>query len=427
MVVFEAAGAVGGRTITDDVEGFRIDPATQLFGSMYSGVRRLVEELALGNSWHRSPGRDALWRGGRAHEVVYGSVMSMLTSGGLPLRTKLRLGTHYLPYLSEKAALLDLHHLYRAAAGGLDRESIAEWGEREIGRDFVDYLVYPLLTAYYGSEPDETVSAVYHLLARQGLEVSVYALSGGAGQLCEAVAARIRSGGGEVMTGATAAAVEESDTGVGVRFSGSQGDRFESFDGVVVATPAPVAKRLLGQADTELGRWLDGVRYRPAVSTALLLDQPLHARYFGLSFPRGEAGVISSLCVEENKVSGLVPANQGLLVAFASPTNAAQLWEASSREVVDVVLPEVVRTFERIESRIRRAKVYRWEHGNAIFYPGYLQHLTRFHEGGVEGGGPIVLAGDYLRFPNTEGAVTSGEAAAMRLQRRLERSGPAQR
>src|SRR5690606_21357570 len=98
VVVFEAEERLGGRARTDDLDGIRVDPGAQLYGSMYSRFLALVRDIGLGDALVRVPGRDALWRNGRAHEVVYGSVTSMVTSGGLPLRTKMHLGATYVPF-----------------------------------------------------------------------------------------------------------------------------------------------------------------------------------------------------------------------------------------------------------------------------------------------------------------------------------------
>src|SRR5688572_396128 len=128
VVVYEAEGWVGGKMRTDHLDDFLVDTNAQLFGSMYTRFLSLVEELGIRDRLVRAPGRDALWRKGRAHEVVYGSVGSMLASGGLPLTTKLKLGTHYLPFLNRNAENLSLHAPERAGAAGLDDETIAAWG-----------------------------------------------------------------------------------------------------------------------------------------------------------------------------------------------------------------------------------------------------------------------------------------------------------
>ncbi len=416
VVVFESNEYVGGRTRTDRGGGYTIDTATQLYGSMYSEVRGLAREVGLADAWYRSSGRDALWRNGRPHEVIYGSVPSMLASGGLPMRTKLKLGTTYLPYLGKMGDYLDLHELHRAVAGGMDEESIQTWGNREIGPDFVEYLVYPLLASYYGSDPAETTAALYHLLARQGMDVSVHALRGGAGQLCEAIAEQIRSGGGEVRLGTPITGLNQN--GRGLELTGR--DRLqEQFDGAIVATPAPAAQDLLSEVEPEISEWLGGVRYRPALSVAFLTDGPARANYFGLSFPRDESAVLSAICLEENKAPGLVPAGKGLMIAFPSPAAAPRLMEMEVRDIAESLLPEIGRPFPRVDQRLDRVKVYRWKNGHAIFYPGYLKHLSRYHAGDIGWRHPITIAGDYLRFPNTEGAVTSGGAAAISMLQTL--------
>ena len=66
VALFEAESWIGGRARTDRVEGFSIDAGAQLFGSMFTRFDSLVREVGLGSRLLRSPGRDALWRDGRA-------------------------------------------------------------------------------------------------------------------------------------------------------------------------------------------------------------------------------------------------------------------------------------------------------------------------------------------------------------------------
>jgi oxygen-dependent protoporphyrinogen oxidase len=416
VYVFEAEPEVGGRTRTEHVDGFRIDTATQLFGSMYTEFFHLLREVGSGDLAIRSPGRDALWRNGRAHEVVYGSVTSMLASGGLPLRTKMRLGTTYLPFLTRHAESLSMHALERAASAGLDSESIGSWGERELGRDFVEYLVYPLLASYYGVAPEETSAALYHMLARSGTNVAVYALRGGAAAFCQTLETEIRTRGGEIRLGTRVARVVTE-----MERATLSGDGWaEEFDAVVIAIPAVAAIALMEGVSADVQRWFGGVRYRSTVSLALLLDAPVGVGYFGLSFPRDESTLVSAVCVEENKAPGLVPDGRGLLVVFPTPAAGVRFMSAEPREVLDAMLPEVSRAFPHIERNVLRAKLYRWKYGWPIIYPGYLAHLRGFRNGGVEANGRIGFAGDYLYAPSVEGAVVSGTRAAEWLLARLQ-------
>jgi oxygen-dependent protoporphyrinogen oxidase len=415
VTLFEASPRVGGRTRTEEVDGCAVDTGAQLYASMYSRVFRLMEELGRRDELVRSPGLDALWRDGDAHAVSFGSVASMLTSGALGMRLKLRLGATYLPFLTRHASALRLHAPELAASAGLDAESIEAWGEREMGREFVDSLVYPQLASYYGTLPAETSEGFYHQLARHGTDVRLFAMRGGAGGLCEMLADRLRAAGGDVRLGTPVASVRPRGAGVVVSGEGWE----EEGAAAVLAVPGPAARALLARPGTPLDDWLAGVRFRPSLTVALLLDRPVGVRYFGLSFARGESKALAALCVEENKGPGLVPEGRGLVVAFVRPESVAGLIEADGRAVFDAIRPDLERAFPRLGGHVTRVRVYRWPDGSAVFYPGYLGRLGAFRKGGVEGDGPIALAGDYLVSPTIEGAVTSGTSAAERLLSRL--------
>jgi oxygen-dependent protoporphyrinogen oxidase len=90
-----------------------------------------------------------------------------------------------------------------------------------------------------------------------------------------------------------------------------------------------------------------------------------------------------------------------------------------SRPVVDAMLQDIARPFPRIGPTIRHARVYRWNVGVPVFFPGYLRHLGQFRSGNLEGDSRLAVAGEYLYSPSAEGAVYSGERAAERLLARL--------
>ena len=74
-------------------------------------------------------------------------------------------------------------------------------------------------------------------------------------------------------------------------------------------------------------------------------------------------------------------------------------------DAIEVVMPGT-------RSRVAHAKLYRHVEGYPVFYSGYLQHLKNFPPYAVP---RVMLAGDYLVSPTIEGALRSGERAALRL------------
>jgi protoporphyrinogen/coproporphyrinogen III oxidase len=409
--VYEAAPRVGGRTRTDVVDGWRIDAATQLYGSTYTAFLQLLREAGAADLCVRAPGRDALWRRGRAHEVVYGSVTSMLASGALPLTLKLRMGASYLPFLQRHADTLHLDDLGRAAAAGLDAESIGAWGAREMGPGFVDLLAAPMLATLYGALPDEVSAGFYHALARQGTSLQVLALRGGASVFCDAVAAALTDGGARVHTGRAVGSIRAPGDGVELSGDGWRA----AHDAVVVAVPPAAARDLVGETTPAAAEWLADVWTRPAVSLALMLERPVGVRWFGLSFARGEARDVGAACVGENKGAALVPEGRGLLTVFAAPEASERLLGADAETLSRALLPELRRYFPRLDGSVTGARAFGWREGWTPFAPGHLERIRRFGRGEPEGGGRVVLAGDYLVAPTVEGAVVSGLRAAERV------------
>jgi oxygen-dependent protoporphyrinogen oxidase len=411
VTVFDAAPSVGGRTRTDSVDGWRIDPAVQLYSSSYDRFFGLLRAAGAESLAERSPGRDALWRKGRAHEVVYGSPASMLASGALPLPLKLRMGAQYLPFLQRHGGELALGALERAAFAGLDAESIAAWGRRELGRDFVDLLAAPLLATLYGARPDEVSAGFYHALAHQGLSLQVRALRGGADGFCRAAAERLREAGAAIHLSTAVSEVDTADGAVQVSGEGWS----ERFGAAVVALSAPEAHRVAKFLTPDAAKTLPGVSVRPAASLALLLDRPAGVRWFGLSFAPGEARNVAAVCVQENKVGGLVPPGKGLLVVFALPHAAERLLGATADDALALLLPDVVRVLPGVDRAVLQTRLYTWRDGWTVFGPGALGRLPALRSLAFDSAPNAVLAGDWMYSPTVEGAVTSGLAAADRL------------
>lgn len=421
VTVLEAAPRVGGRSWTDAVDGCRIDAGVQLFGSAYTRFLQVLRDAGRGGLAVRSPGRDALWRKGGVHEVVYGSPTSMLASGALPFTLKLKLGAHYLPYLHRHAAALRMDALHQAAAAGLDRETAAAWGIREMGDAFVDLLADPLLTTLYGMHANDASAGFYHALARQGMSLEVLALRGGADGFCRVVAGAIEKMGGAVHTSAAVRSLSPDSNGVDLAGDGWT----ERFDAAVVAVPAPVAQGLVQAAMPRAAEWLAGVQVRPTVTVGLAMDRPAGVRWFGLSFARGESRALAAVCAQETKGAELVPQGRGALLAIPLPEIGPRLMDTAEDRVLDAILPDLRKPFPRIESSIRAVRLYRWEHGWTVMRPGSLRHLAHIHApgGALETDPRLALAGDHLVAPSVEGAVTSGLRAAERILATLRAAG----
>jgi protoporphyrinogen/coproporphyrinogen III oxidase len=406
VTLYEGAGQIGGRARSEMLDACIVDTGAQLFGSGFSALFRLAREVGADSLLVRSPGRDALYRDGRKHPITYGSIASMITSGALPARLKMNLGARYVPFLLRNARQLDASDPVAAGGDELDGSSVAEWGTHELGADFVELLAYPLLGAYYGSTPERTSAALYHALARAGVEVSVHAVTGGTGALMRAIADAATAKGAEIVTGSKVMHVTADDGPVRVELAN---DTFE-YDGAVIAIPAPQVPSLIDLHEP-VREWIGRVEHAPSAVLAVVLKRPIDADFFGLSLLRAEAGVsdLVAVCVEARKTPGLVPDDRGLLVCLGAPDANASL-VADPEKGVHRMIAALEQIFPGVRQQIDRVKLYRHAYGYPVFYPGYLKHLRRFPAHALPTS--IRLAGDYLVAPTVEGAIRSGEKAA---------------
>jgi protoporphyrinogen/coproporphyrinogen III oxidase len=407
VTVFEAESRAGGLLQTVELDGAHIDTGVQLVSSTHSALFELAQRAGAADVLRRSPGRDALWRKGSAHGITYGSVSSMISSGALPMTLKLKLGARYLPFLGGEARSLDANDL--AATGGLafDDESIGGWGRRELGNDFVELLAYPLLAAYYGATPEETSAAVYHALARVGMDVQLFAAAGGFGALAHALAATIEARGGEILTNRRVGQLEaEADD---VVIDGAR------FDAAILATPASTAAALLTEGVA--ADWLRQVEERRTFTVAFRLDRAFPADWFGLSFPRAtEHGRrIAVLCVQRNKLPGLVPGGDAVVI-IPAPGAAQQMCEDADDSIEEALLADVDKAVPGISRRVTASRVVRHASGYTVFGPGHLSRIGKFSTDALPP--RLALAGDYLVAPSVEGAVRSGARAARRVMER---------
>jgi protoporphyrinogen/coproporphyrinogen III oxidase len=419
VTLYESSSHAGGRVRSDVLEEHVLDASVQLFVSSFHTLFALLRAAGAADRLVRAPGRDAVRRNGRIHTVTYGSITSMLASGTLSARLKLKLGAKYLPYLARHARGLDVNSVATTGGAALDVESAAAFGRRELGDEFVDVLAHPLLAAYYGTPASEASAALLHGLAVAGMDVEVYAARNGVGELAQRVIDALVARGAKILFDARVDAVTATDTSTSVQLE----DGTATHDVTVVAVPATEARRLL-VGETALDTWLSHVIVRPAVTLGLALERPLPVDYFGLSFPQGDplARDVAAVCVQRNKRTGrtrIEPSGDALVV-MPSPAAAQRLAGVAASNVVAALLPPLEQVYPGITSRVVRARTYRFEAGYTVFYAGYVQRLAGFEADSTPA--RLALAGDYLQAPTVEGAARSGVAAARRLLHRAGRA-----
>lgn len=417
VVLYEAAPQTGGLMRTAELSGANVDTAVQLVSSTYIRLFRLARDAGAQDKLVRASGNDALWRRNSAQEITYGSIPSMVTSGALPTMLKLKLAAKYAAFLTLQAGGLDANDPASTGGERFDHESIAAWGEREMGSDFVELLAYPLLAAYYGSTPEQTSAALYHALARVGMDVEVYAVRGGMGSLAAVIAQSLAGRGVDVRTNATVSGISKTDSGAWTITSDHNRD---VCDGVILATPPAAAASLIADTAPALHQWIARSNTHTAATVGLTLNGTMRAKYFGLSFPRHEppGDHIVALAIQQNKPADLVPAGSSALTIFPAQPVVDRIAKMDGTEALAYLTPSLERVYPGILKRVRAAEVFGHDMRYRDMGPGFIRRIQEMRALTMPRG--FALAGDYTMVPTVEGAVLSGERAATEVVRTIQ-------
>ncbi|HSP73110.1 MAG TPA: FAD-dependent oxidoreductase, partial [Gaiellaceae bacterium] len=288
----------------------------------------------------------------------------------------------------------------------VDDEDADAWCRRVLGDRVVDSLLGPVVEGFY-FQPLAGMSralplALGSIAARRPRTLT---LRGGVGVLPEALAEGL-----DVELRTRVDAVEPAGGGVRVHTGGAALE----CGRVVLATTAPVAARLYEPASAA-ERGLLATAYSStivvAVATAPGWRPPAALRdVYGLLVSRAEGGVLAAVGIESHKGPDRVPEGE-LLAAMVAGDAAAELLALSDGEVAERVLADLERHFPAVSSAVRFTRCYRWPEAEPCSPPGRSRLIAAYRRM-LPAASTVVLAGDYLGMPFTEGAAEAGRWSA---------------
>lgn len=333
--------------------------------------------------------------------------MTLSGSGLLKWREVIHVvqGTFALAATSRKLPLNDY-----SAWNAFDDTEAAEWIGGSFGEEALEYLFEPMLEGFYFQAPERMSRALPAIVWSFGARGKrAMALAGGIGSLPEALARNVNL--------CLSTPVES----VGIHSSGARirtPDRTLNVDYTVVATTASIAKTLY-EPGTDVERRLLDTSYSASINISLVLPGGIPdvkgnpADIYGLLIPRRERKSIAAVAIESRKCRRYVPEGE-LINVMLSNAAASRLMDATEETVLAEIFPELQRYFPGIERNVEFTRFHRWREAEPYSPVGRSRdlHLYRhlWHPSMK-----VILAGDYMSIPCTEGAAESGQWAATRL------------
>ena len=404
VTVYEAANRVGGRMTTDKIDDCLIDSGAQFLSPYYSTLMPLIDELGMQSQLIEISPWVGIVRDHTIRKISPNHFFSPLFSGYFSFSESCRF-LFQLKRWQEKILALPLDDY--AAWQDFDNESAAQFIKREFGEYVLEYMTEPQMQGYYYQSPEQ-VSKIQALMLlnfamRKGKLLN---FSQGIGSLPEKLGSFL-----DVKLNCAISSINIDP--VGEISLTSEADKFHA-DRVVLATTASVAKSLFKSAN-ELENDLLQSKYSSTINIAIAtntnwkLPASLNKLY-GLVIPRRERQKIAAITIESNKNKHCTK-NGELLDIMLDGTHGAELLNISESEILQSILPELEKYFPGISQSIHLTHITRWKDAIPISFIGKCK-LIRNYQDTLTNASKIILAGDYMGFPYTDGAAFTGKWCA---------------
>ncbi|SEA91352.1 oxygen-dependent protoporphyrinogen oxidase [Thalassobacillus cyri] len=186
----------------------------------------------------------------------------------------------------------------------------------------------------------------------------------------------------------------------------------------VLATPAPITKKIAVNIDPEIADALDQVTYGPHVSAAFLTnetDPQVWDDVYAFATPKRSFDIILH---QSNLVRSMENERQpgSSFMTFSPGESGRRLLDKSEEEIIQIYLKELNEIFPGFSDHVVEAQVNKFPLGSAYIFPGRaeLQPIL------TKSAGRLFLAGDYLGSYYTETAIQTGFTAAQNINSLLE-------
>ncbi len=404
VVVYERDACVGGRMGTVAVGGFSIDVGANILLDNYERTRALVEELGIGNQWFSfCAGSGGILRERTVTSFLPHSMFDVLLYRGLSRRGRTRL----LSYLWTAREWVDHLDFFDLSSGNGDHDTMDadSFVRKTYGDEIADWIVDAFVRTFHFHGAKRMSMKYFDALAalflgRGGFETR--GLRRYMNALPRALSARVP------VAHTPAIAVEAEGSDVRVVFA----DREERFDAVVLATPAPVARRLLSRPSRAQRELLDAIDYSSTMMCAYRVPRVVARDFEGIWVPFIESRIICCCANETRK--GSFDDTACVFVIGLHDEAAAELLAHDDPHVLAVVAEEWGRLFPDYRGFLHGLYVQRWPEALPVYSPGSVGRVARFWAVG-QGDGNVWLCGDYLNHPWVEGSIRCGEKIARRI------------
>lgn len=455
--LFEASDQIGGVLQTVRMGDFLIEQAADMFVAQPDHALQLCREIGIADrlmTTNRVADRAYIGLGEKVSPVPRGLSMMVPTLEQPVLQSNLLSDIGKQRFLSEDQiapAKIDGPHT---------DESLKSFAIRRFGIEAYEKIIQPMVSGIYTADPERlSMNATMkrfvdmeqsagsliaaHRAKRSSTDGAQVAESkedqsasgarysmfrapvGGIAELPRGIADRMPAGA--IRRGQRVTELERSNGRWNVSSSNAGGrQETDTFDSLIVATPAAVTARLLQATDATLAEELGGIETASSAIVVLgvkkaQIKKPFDG--FGIIYPHVDNGQVIAISFSSNKFSGRCGDDQFLIRVFIGGALQSELVDLDDESLFEIAIKQLDRSLGFSDAPIFR-KIFRWRKCMPQYHIGHLERVKKIEALAKQLPG-FALAGNSYHGVGIPACVKSGKDAAGKISSFLSDAGSA--
>ncbi|MYB33824.1 MAG: FAD-dependent oxidoreductase [Gammaproteobacteria bacterium] len=423
VTVLDAATYPGGRAAHIDIGGFQIELGANLFLKSYSTAISMASCLGIPTKPTALPIHSGIYRNGRFHGLygdrqlhnILKTVRTMLSFQLLSPKGVWQ-AMKFAKMVQDQADKLSLDRPDHILSIDFE-QSAAEFFEREIGTESLDWLYGPGLAGYTFANPEQVgIAYAKAVLWHNGLNGVAWpeVPDGGMRAFVDALSRKCKSN----IQYSTPVRRIQTENGA-VRSVITDAGTIKA-DAVICAIPATAVLKIAPELPEAMSHTLQRVAYSRCCRVFFGVDSsPLPENWYAVGFPQKAGTMISGMSHLSLLSPQTAPQDKALIDALFIDKQADELFVLSDEQITGRALLEIRKYFPRMSSRPLFSHVQKWPEAACLSTGGTLTalaHMQRQDCGSIHG---LFFAGDYLGIPSLNSALQSGLDAASEVLKLL--------
>ena len=186
VTIVEKYDRLGGRIRSELVDGAAVEMGAGFMTNAYTNLRAFLDTNGLDAQLYRQRSSSGIFRDGRVRMATPGTLAG---NGTLSWSAK----AHVVSLITKTLVSwpqLDLHAFWKASQ--YDNRSVADMFCSRSGKEFLEYVLQPILNGYCYWTPEHTSEAMMRILCRAALSHGTYKMRGGLQRIPEKAAEAVQ-------------------------------------------------------------------------------------------------------------------------------------------------------------------------------------------------------------------------------------------